>query len=451
MGARGPRIPYARPIAATLALVGQLLVLVLLGLSFMCARRLEQARDRLDRDEEVSASLRRTLLWLDDAETSERGFLLTDRAAYLAPFERARSEVPRTLGALAGLLRDDAPQRSELAKLDRLANVKLGELSSTIELEKAGRHDRALAAIESGGGKETMDEIRDLDQSMRSTEEERAALTQASASTLARLTFAGLAAACCVILVIGLLMRAVTRELVQAEIAKVRITDLEDFAGRVAHDIRSPLASVALAVDLAKRRPGEVRAQSALERAARTMQRMSSLVDGLLVFAKAGARPAEGAEADVRAVASDVVEATRLVAEERGIAVELDDVSPTVVACGPGVLTSMLSNLVDNAIKYIGDGSTKRVSVGARSGGGTTHVEVRDTGPGVPREMRLRIFDPYVRYAAGPGLGLGLATVRRLAEAHGGAAGVAENAPTGSVFWFELPNTPERSPASRGR
>jgi signal transduction histidine kinase len=296
-----------------------------------------------------------------------------------------------------------------------------------------------------------MDAIRDVDQAMRSTEDARAAASQASASHLARLIFAGIATACCVILIVAFLTSAVARELVQAEIAKARMADLEDFAGRVAHDIRSPLASVALAIDLAKRRPDEPRAQTALERAARTMQRVSTLVDGLLVFAKAGAHPVEGGEADVRTVVVDVVEATRPVAEERGTSVELDDVTPTVVACGPGVLTSMLSNLVDNAIKYIGEGAMKRVGIGARSDGAMTRVEVRDTGPGVPHEMRARIFDPYVRAAPGPGIGLGLATVRRLAEAHGGAAGVAENTPAGSVFWFELPNAPARSAAARSR
>jgi signal transduction histidine kinase len=68
-------------------------------------------------------------------------------------------------------------------------------------------------------------------------------------------------------------------------------------------------------------------------------------------------------------------------------------------------------------------------------------LEVQDSGPGIPDEMRMKIFDPYVRAAQSgiPGLGLGLATVRRLAEAHGGAVGVDSRPGQGSLFWIELP------------
>ena len=203
-----------------------------------------------------------------------------------------------------------------------------------------------------------------------------------------------------------------------------------------------------LAVGVAQRHTVEPRVQTALERATRTLQRVATLVDGLLVFAKSGARPAEGAEADVRAIVEDVVEATRGAAEEKGVVVEAEDLAPITVACSPGVLTSMVTNLVDNAVKYMGDASVKRVSVRARRAGTMTRIEVLDTGPGVPAEMRVTIFDPYVRApgADAPGLGLGLATVRRLAEAHGGAAGVTDNEPAGSVFWLDLPDASERQP-----
>jgi signal transduction histidine kinase len=132
-------------------------------------------------------------------------------------------------------------------------------------------------------------------------------------------------------------------------------------------------------------------------------------------------------------------------AQERGVVLEVGGLCPTFVACSPGVLTSMVQNLVDNAVKFIAGSPLKRVRVEARCEGARTRVEVRDTGPGVARSMRVAIFDPYVRApgSTAPGLGLGLATVRRLAEAHGGAIGVVENAPVGSVFWFELPNAVE--------
>ena len=128
-------------------------------------------------------------------------------------------------------------------------------------------------------------------------------------------------------------------------------------------------------------------------------------------------------------------------ARAKGVELALEPFEPVDVACGPGVLTSVLSNLIGNAIKYIGDGPVKRVRVGAHADGAMVRIEVVDTGPGVPSELRERIFDPYVRAASSsiPGLGLGLATVRRLAEAHGGKVGVEPGPEGGSCFWVELP------------
>jgi len=105
------------------------------------------------------------------------------------------------------------------------------------------------------------------------------------------------------------------------------------------------------------------------------------------------------------------------------------------------VVEGVLSNLIGNAIKYIGEGPDKRVRVRARPEDGTVRVEVVDTGPGVPFALRERVFDPYVRASSSsiPGLGLGLATVRRLVETHGGRVGVDAAPGGGSRFWIELP------------
>jgi signal transduction histidine kinase len=236
-----------------------------------------------------------------------------------------------------------------------------------------------------------------------------------------------------------------------ARTTQVRLSELEHFAGRVAHDVRSPLLSVGLALDMAKRSPEiHEKAKSALDRGTRTLQRVGQLVDGLLIFARAGAAPEHGAKADVREVLSGVVEEMLPVAEDRHIELQVQDVQPSVVACSPGVLTSLISNLLGNALKYMGDAPVRKVDVRVRNLDTVTRVEVQDTGPGVPLELRERIFDPYVRGAetSVPGLGLGLATVRRLAEAHGGAVGIA-NVDSGSLFWFEIPRGPG-GPASVG-
>jgi len=230
-----------------------------------------------------------------------------------------------------------------------------------------------------------------------------------------------------------------------AAMMDVRITELERFNGRVAHDIRSPLTAVTYALDWTRGRyPSDQDAHDTLDRASRSVRRIVQVVDAMLVLARAGTPPREGARVEVRAQAREGIDELLPAARARGVELELEPFDAVEVACTPGVLTSVLSNLLDNAIKYIGDGPLKRVRVGARVDAAKVHIEVVDTGPGVPPELRERIFDPHVRAASSsiPGFGLGLATVRRLVEAHGGAVGVEPGAEQGSRFWVELPRAP---------
>lgn len=227
-----------------------------------------------------------------------------------------------------------------------------------------------------------------------------------------------------------------------ARIMETRVSELETFAGRVAHDVRSPLASIGLALELAQRNPELGIRRGVLERAIKTLQRVGQLVDGLLIFARAGASPPGGTRADIGEVLAGVVEELRPSADENAIQLTLEPpAAQTFVACSPGVLISLVSNLIGNAIKYMGDSPVRRVAVTTRDLGEGIRFEVYDTGPGVQPGLREHIFDPYVRAAESsvPGIGLGLATVRRLVEAHGGEVGVDARGGSGSLFWFELP------------
>jgi signal transduction histidine kinase len=136
----------------------------------------------------------------------------------------------------------------------------------------------------------------------------------------------------------------------------------------------------------------------------------------------------------------DVLDGLRPNAQEKAIELRLDRLDDCVLACSPGVLTSILSNLIENAIKYMGEQPIRVVTVNVRDLGARARIEVADSGPGVPPEIGDKLFSPFVR-AAGvgvPGLGLGLASVRRLAEAHGGRVGHKPRIGGGTVFWAEL-------------
>jgi signal transduction histidine kinase len=114
------------------------------------------------------------------------------------------------------------------------------------------------------------------------------------------------------------------------------------------------------------------------------------------------------------------------------------------VACSPGVLLSLLGNLLRNGLKYLGNAEFREVVLRVRQRRGRVVFEVEDTGPGIPPSLGPRIFEPYFRgpNTSAPGIGLGLATVKRLVESHGGSLGVRAGARGGALFWFELDEAP---------
>jgi signal transduction histidine kinase len=227
-----------------------------------------------------------------------------------------------------------------------------------------------------------------------------------------------------------------------------RAEELELFAGRVAHDILNPIGAAALAVDLGRRyAAGNASAEAALVRARMSLTGTSRIVNGLLEFARAGARPVPGSRAQVEQVVDELTLELKPAAAEVGAELRVEPFAPCAVACSPGCLASLVSNLVRNAIKYIGDAPLRRIAVRVSARDGCVRVEVEDTGPGLPPGLGLSCFEPYVRgdTSGKPGIGLGLATVKRIAEAHGGAVGVHSWPGQGCCFWFQLPVSGEHA------
>jgi signal transduction histidine kinase len=222
-----------------------------------------------------------------------------------------------------------------------------------------------------------------------------------------------------------------------------KAAELDVFAGRVAHDLLSPLMTVGLGLDFAQRRAGGVedaRASAAISRASATLQRVRVFVTDLLEFARAGARPPPGVHTQVDEIVREVAGDFEAIAHDSGVELRVESMPSQDVRCSPGVLTSLVSNLVQNAVRYVTESDVRRVVVRARDLGEEVRVEVEDTGPGIPLSDQRRLFEPFVRGTArGPGVGLGLATVRRLAEAHGGHVGVHSEPGHGAVFWFSVP------------
>lgn len=216
---------------------------------------------------------------------------------------------------------------------------------------------------------------------------------------------------------------------------------LGQFAGRVAHDVLSPLSTTMLSLEVMRQIGRDDKAAvRASERGMAALQRVQALVDSLLAFARAGGKPEAGANAELESVLRDLVDGLSAQAQQQDIALTMSSIPAGCVACSPGVLTSIVSNLVGNALKYMGDAPERRVEILVTDAGAAWHLDVRDTGPGIPGDQQQRIFEPYVRVAkAGVGIGLGLATVDRLVRAHGGSVAVRSKVGDGSTFSVELP------------
>jgi signal transduction histidine kinase len=231
-----------------------------------------------------------------------------------------------------------------------------------------------------------------------------------------------------------------------------RVFELDRFAGRAAHDILSPLNTVSVGLALVAR-SADARARQHVDRSQRALQRVHQLVDGLLQFARSGAQAESHARSRVDIVMATVATDCSDAARSADIDIALDAEERLEVACSVGVLTSLVQNLVLNAIKYMGLQPVRKVSLRARGAAGRVRIEVADTGPGIAPDLQDHIFDPFVRgrhEEQVAGLGLGLATVKRLAEAHGGAVGVQSTPGAGTLFWIELPQPPARPPAING-
>jgi signal transduction histidine kinase len=219
-------------------------------------------------------------------------------------------------------------------------------------------------------------------------------------------------------------------------------SELEQFAGRVAHDLRGPLGTITIVLGQLRRSVGPADPMvRRLDRADEGVCRAEALLDDLLAFASAGGLPKPGARTAVAPAIRVTLDQAADSALETGVELRAEPSDEdAAVACAPGVLSSILSNLVSNAVKYTSDSPVRRVLVRSFRKARLLRIEVADTGPGLPPGASRRIFEPHVRADATgrPGFGLGLATVRRLVLAHGGKLGVVSSA-SGAVFWVELP------------
>ncbi len=200
------------------------------------------------------------------------------------------------------------------------------------------------------------------------------------------------------------------------------------FIADAAHELRTPLTALQLQLQIVERAGQDEERTDAIDALRAGLVRATRLVEQLLALARAGPEAVErssraaAAPVDLAALARDVVALHAAVAHDRGIDLGARTAEPVVVAGDPAALTTLLDNLIDNALRYTPRGG--HVDVGAARDVGTAMLSVVDDGPGIADDERTRVFDRFHRGEAARiagdtrGSGLGLAIVRRIADAH---------------------------------
>ena len=252
--------------------------------------------------------------------------------------------------------------------------------------------------------------------------------------------------------------RAFRRQLALSE-------EKSNFVSSVSHELRAPLASMRLLAEgLASGRvQEEVKRREYAGFLVQETRRLGALVENVLDFAglEQGRKRYDFGPTDVVKLVQETVKLVEPLAAERGVRVGFateEGAALTASWDGRAVQRALL-NLLDNALKHSPKDSVVTVRLesspadrtGSPEASTTVRIAVTDHGPGIPPEDHARIFDRFVRRGSElrretQGIGLGLALVKHIAEAHGGRVRVASVPGEGATFTLELPKSPgERS------
>jgi two-component system, OmpR family, sensor histidine kinase CpxA len=221
----------------------------------------------------------------------------------------------------------------------------------------------------------------------------------------------------------------------------------------ISHELRSPLARLNVALELARQRSGS-EAGSALDRIDRETNRLNQLIQRLLTIARleSGDESIEKVPVHLEQIVQEIAKDAAFEAQNRGCEVEATVVDDCVVIGSPSLLHSAIENVVRNAIRYTqeGTGVEVRLEQGVGTAGGRPEAVVRvtDSGPGVPEEALDKLFRPFYRIddARGRqtgGVGLGLAITDRAVRLHGGTIRVSNRPQGGLMVEIRLPRSVE--------
>ena len=418
---------------------------------------------------------------VQDAETGQRGYLLTSERAYLEPYEAAVRSIPIGFDGLREMVVGNDRRKSQIEALHSMVQTKLEELDQTLQAYNSGDVEGALALVREDIGKAEMDRIRGIVADVR--RDENALLTarvQATerADTMLRFVASVLLALVLAIGVWGFIAarrltreaidahagmaqsnEALRREIVVREAAESQIRQMQkmeavgQLTGGIAHDFNNMLAVILSAMNLAQRRlaKGDTDIGKFIEAAADAASRAANLTARLLAFARQ--QPLTPQVIDANHLITSM---TDLLRRTLGPSVDIE----TVLADGlwriradTSQLENAILNLAVNSRDAMPDGGrlaieTENVDVDPGStelgpdvpAGHYVRITVSDTGTGMPQEVLAKAFDPFfTTKSAGRGTGLGLSQVFGFVRQSGGHVRIVSEEGKGTMVDIYMP------------
>jgi signal transduction histidine kinase/ActR/RegA family two-component response regulator len=383
--------------------------------------------------EQVIGDLRSLEARVADAESGQRGYLLTGDARYLVPYVAAPAASTQLLRRLHLALSSPLGDSAELGHLEEAADLvtsKLAELRHAVELQQSGQTAAARALVEGNSGLAVMDRLRADIATIATNEgqwlsrwlgererEQQFAAGVAAAGGVSALLM--MLAACVLAAFFARANEAVRTALQRARDAAVSADRAKSqFLATASHDLRQPLHAMNLFISALRRRVSGAEAIKLVANMASAAESMQMMFNSLLDVSKLNAGVVEPnvREFPVEEVFARLRSAFAGPAADKGLELDIEP-GTSVLRTDPVLLESILRNLISNAVRYTRQGE---ISVQCRIRDEIGSIEVSDTGPGIPPDQIERAFEEFQRLdtsnAAERGLGLGLAIVRRLAR-----------------------------------
>jgi signal transduction histidine kinase len=426
---------------------------------------------------------------LDQAETGQRGYLLTGDASYLDPYRRAERDIPKQLDQVRVMTVADPVERDAVAKLIPIVTSKLAELRQTVNLFDGGRHDDALAVVKSNRGRDlSLQAAAVLTALVQHAEGNIDAAVRKQNDNINTLQWATVGGVLFIVLVVGgsvWMVVLYTRQLVSAryevqglnlgleERVRERTADLgraneeiQRFAYIVTHDLRAPLVnvmgftselegclgSIKTYMERIGEEPGDAVAEEA-RRAALTdlpeaigfirssTRKMDGLINAILKLSREGRRVLKPEPIRLENLLKTAADNVQHQMTEAGGDILIDAKTPPVIS-DRLALEQIFGNLLDNAVKYRVPDRPLKIRIRADEGRDRrVVVSVEDNGRGIARQDHERVFDLFRRSGTQdrPGEGIGLAHVRTMARSLGGEITLQSELDRGTTMTLNLP------------